>query len=233
MLWNPGFNFYFATQILSNFMKMKNVKKLLLICSVGLLLAACQKEIDFQDLDGPGGGNNNNNFVITGNWNFVGLSANTNVAITVSQAGQEIKAITTSSYVGENNTGTLTVTDNQFIYAGIGFTANGTQNVKTYLSGLLVDNQTLPYNQTIPATDQTSDYVRNSNDSLTFTNALLTIPDPSGGNTSPAPTGARINITGDTLTVAMKSTANTTITQGGVPGLFDARLDAIMKFTRQ
>ena|SRR5688572_5421939 len=214
-------------------MRLKIVKKLLLICGTGLFLAACQKEVDFQDLEGPGSGNNNPNTVITGNWNFVGLSANTNVAITVSQAGQELKAVTVSSYIGENNTGTLTVTDNQFIYAGIGFTADGVQNVKTYLNGVLFDDQTLPYNQTVPPADHTTDYVRNSNDSLTFTNALLTIPDPSGGSTSPAPTGARINLTGDTLTVVMKSTANTTITQGGVPGLFDARLDGIMKFTRQ
>ena len=212
-------------------MKLRYLSKALFISGLILSLTACQKEADFQDGEGPGSGTNN--VVITGNWKFIGLSADTRVDITVSQAGQELKAITTSNYVSENNTGTLTVTSNQFIYTGIGFTANGTQNVKTYLNGILFDDQSMPYNQTVPSSDQTSDYVRNSNDSLTFTNALLAIPDPNGGGTSPAPTGARIGITGDTLTVVMNSTANTTITQNGVPGLFDARLDGIMKFTRQ
>ena len=213
-------------------MKLKYLSRTLLISSLILSLTACQKEVDFQDLEGPGSGNNNN-INITGTWKFVGLSANTKVDITVSQAGQQLKAVTTSNYVSEDNTGTLTVTDNQFIYAGIGFTANGEQNVKTYLNGLLFDDQSMPYSETVPPSDLTSDYVRNSNDSLTFTNALLAIPDPSGGGTAPAPTGARIAITGDTLTVATKSTANTTITQNGVPGQFDARIDAVMKFTRQ
>jgi len=215
-------------------MKLKIVNKLAFICITGLLLSACQKEVDLQNEgeQGPGSGSNNN-VDITGNWKFVGLSADTRVDITVSQAGQNLKAITTSSYSSANNTGTLTVTSNQFIYSGISATVDGEQNVKTYLNGILVDDQTMPYNSAIPATDLTSDYVRNSNDSLTFTNALLTIPDPNGGNTAPAPTGARISLTGDTLTVVTKSTANTTITQNGVPGQFDARIDGTMKFTRQ
>jgi|KBSSwiStaDraftv2_1062776.scaffolds.fasta_scaffold170747_3 hypothetical protein len=217
-------------------MKLKFLSRLLLISSLGLFLASCQKEVDFQNEGGPGPGpGQGTNFTpdITGSWKFVGLSADTRVDITVTESGQNLKAVTTSSYSSDNNTGTLTVTSNQFIYSGISATVEGEQNVKTYLNGILFDDQTMPYNSAIPSTDLTSDYVRNSNDSLTFTNALLTIPDPNGGTTAPAPTGARISLTGDTLTVVTKSIASTTITQNGVPGLFDARIDGIMKFTRQ
>src|SRR6185295_2310543 len=128
-------------------MKLKIVNKLVFICITGLLLSACQKEVDLQNEgeQGPGSGSNNN-VDITGNWKFVGLSADTRVDITVSQAGQNLKAITTSSYSSANNTGTLTVTSNQFIYAGISATVEGEQNVKTYLNGILFDDQTMPYN---------------------------------------------------------------------------------------
>lgn len=214
-------------------MKLKTIKILFLACGIGTLLTACQKEVDFQDLGGPGTGNNNT--VITGNWNFTGLNAKTNTAITVAQAGQEVKAVTTSDYSSTNNTGTLTVTNNQFIFTGIGHTVNSVANVKTYLNGILFDNTDEPFDAITPPTDNTLDYVRNSNDSLTFTNGFAIVPDPSGGTTSvPAgPMGGRINVVGDILTLTIKSVVDTTFTQGGIPAVFDARLEGIMKFKHQ
>ena len=141
-----------------------------------MLLTACQKEVDLQDLGGSGTGTGTNNAVITGNWNFAGLSAKTNVAISVSQAGHDVKAVTTSEYSSQNNIGTLTITNNQFIFVGIGHTVNGAANVKAYLNGILFDNTDEPFDEITPPADNTLDYVRNNNDSLSFTNAVAICP---------------------------------------------------------
>ena len=214
-------------------MKLKHLKGLLLVGSVSTILIACQKEVNFQDLAGSGTGTNNT--VITGNWEFVGLSAKTNVAINVSQAGQGVKAVTTSDYSSTDNTGTLTVTNNQFIFVGIGHKVNSVANVKTYLNGILFDNTDEPFDVVTPAADNTLDYVRNNNDSLTFTNAVAVLPDPSGGVAPiPAgPMGARINLKADTLTLVTKYAVSNTITQGGVPVVIDAKMEGIMKFKKQ
>ncbi|MGZ8554670.1 MAG: hypothetical protein ACXWV8_14760, partial [Chitinophagaceae bacterium] len=103
-------------------MKMGKFKILFLICATGGFLISCQKEVDFQDLPptqpgGNGGGTNNTNII--GNWNFVGSNAKTYAALSFSESGQEIKSITVSDYNTENNAGTLTVSDNQFIFKDI------------------------------------------------------------------------------------------------------------------
>jgi hypothetical protein len=216
-------------------MKTKNVKMLLLICGLGLFLAACQKEVDFQDLDDQGGGNNGGvNGELVDDWNFIGLNAKTNTSVTVSEAGQQVKAVAFSDYVSENNVGTLKVTINQFIFAGIGHTINDEVNIKLYLNGFLVDNSDSAFNYTTPPSDNTIDYVRNSNDSITFTNAIMTLPDPAGGGSAPAgPMGARISISGDTLYVTVKNSLDTTISQGGSPANLSAQYESTMRFTRQ
>jgi len=207
----------------------------LLISTIGLIFTACQKEIEFQDLNDPGGGNTGGvNGELVDDWNFIGLRAITNTAVTVTDAGQEVKAVAFSDYVTENNVGTLKVTDNQFIFSGIGHTVNDEVNIKLYLNGLLLDDADSAFNYTTPPSDNTIDYVRNSNDALTFTNAIFTLPDPAGGGSAPAgPMGARISISGDTLYVTVKNSLDTTISQGGAPANLNAQYESTMRFTRQ
>ena len=214
---------------------MKNVKKVMLIGSMGLLLAACQKEVDNQDLDGPGGGNNGGvNGELVDDWNFIGLGAKVNTAVTASESGQQVKIAAFTDYDTENNVGTLKVTTNQFIFTGIGHTVSDEVNIKLYLNGFLVNSSDSAFNYTTPPSDNTIDYVRNSNDSVTFSNAILTLPDPAGGGSAPAgPMGARISISHDTLYVTVKNSLDTTITQAGSPANLKAQYESTMRFTRQ
>ncbi|MGZ8510189.1 MAG: hypothetical protein ACXWWA_07420 [Chitinophagaceae bacterium] len=220
-------------------MKMGKIKILFLICATGGFLISCQKEVDFQDLPptqpgGNGGGTNNTNII--GNWNFVGSNAKTYAALSFSESGQEIKSITVSDYNTENNAGTLTVSDNQFIFKDISHIVNDEANSKTYINGILFNEVTEPFNATYPPTDETRDYVRNSNDSITFTNMMANLPDPSGGGFTPVPTGpmgGKIGWLNDTLTVKINYSATQNITQGGIPANFEASVEGTMKFKRQ
>ncbi len=213
-------------------MKMRKTKTLYLICALGIFLVSCQKEVSLQNLGGQGNTNNTN---ITGDWKFIGLNAKTYTGIIISQGGESAKTVTVSDYNTENNAGTLKVTANQFIFTGISHTVNDEANVKTYLNGVLFDDSDMPFDVTTPPTDNTINYVRNNNDSLTFTNAMMTLPDPSGGTTSaPAgPLGARVSIVADTLTVFTKNSITETISQGGIPATFDIKFESTMKFKRQ
>ena len=216
-------------------MKRNAIKPILLICAIAAFLSSCQKEVSLQNQTGqqPGG---TNNTTITGDWNFIGSNAKTYVALSLSESGQDFKTVTTSDYTTENNVGTLKVTDKQFMFKGISHTVNDVANSKTYINGLLIDDRDEPFIATYPVTDQTMDYVRNNNDSLTFTNAFALMPDPSGGAGTPVPAGpvgARISLKSDTLTVITYYTAKETITQQGVPMTFEIKMEGTMKFKKQ
>ena len=216
-------------------MRLKYLSRPLLISSLILTLTACQKEIDFQDSNNPPDGNNGGtNGELIDDWNFINLNAITNTSVSVTESGQQVKAVAFSDYVTENNTGTLKVTANQFIFSGIGHTVSDEVNIKLYLNGLLIDNADSAFNYTTPPTNGTIDYVRNSDDSLTFSNAIMTLPDPAGGGTAPAgPIGAKIRIANDTLSLTIKSSFDTTIAQGGSPAELNAQYETIMRFVRQ
>jgi hypothetical protein len=214
-------------------MKMIKAKTLFLTCATMGFLVSCQKEVSLQDMGGQG---NNNNTNITGDWNFIGSNAKTYVGLSFSESGQEFKSITVSDYNTENNVGTLKVTDKQFIFQGISHTVSDEANSKTYINGILVNEINEPFNATYPVTNQTMDYVRNNNDSLTFTNAFALLPDPSGSGTTPVPAGpigGKISLVSDILTVITYYAAKETITQAGVPATFEVKMEGTMKFKRK
>ena len=212
-------------------MKLKLTTKLVFICITAFLLSACQKEADFQDSNNPSNGNNGE---LIDDWNFVNLGGIVNTTVSFTESGLQVKAVAFSDYLSQNNTGTLKVTANQFIFSGIGHTINDEVNIKFYLSGFLVDEADSAFNATAAPTNTTIDYVRNSDDSLTFSNAIFTIPDPAGGGTSPTgPMGAKIRIANDTLSLTIKNTLDTTISQAGTPANLKAQYENVLRFTRQ
>ncbi len=221
-------------------MKITGARALTLFLILGVVFSSCQKEVSLQDFNNgstPGGGNGggSNNINIEGNWNFIGSSAETYVALSMTEAGQTLKSITTSDYETENYGGTLTVTDKQFLFKGITHSVDDTAHSKTYINGVLIDETDRLHSEVYPPTDQTLDYVRNTNDSLTFTNTLAFLPDPSGGTTQVPiePMGVKISLSNDTLRVITNYMAIKTITQQGVPATFDVRLKGIMKFKKR
>jgi hypothetical protein len=133
-----------------------------------------------------------------------------------------------------DNAGTLKITDNQFIFTGITNRINDVANIKTYLNGVLFDDTDLPIDYTSPPTDNTFDYIRNSADSITFTNATALIPSAPGVTTTTAtgPLGARLSIDNGILSVIVVTNISGTVDQSGIPASYSARLEGIMHFKR-
>jgi hypothetical protein len=209
-------------------MNLKIANKLVLICITASLLSACQKEADFQDSNNPSNGK------LIDDWNFVNLGGIVNTTVSFTESGLPVKAVAFSDYVSQNNTGTLEVTASQFIFSGMGHTINDEVNIKFYLGGFLVDEADSAFNVTTAPTNSTIDYVRYSDDSLTFSNAIFRIPGPAGGGTSPTgPMGAKIRIANDTLSLTIKNTLDTTINQAGSPASLKAQYETVLRFARQ
>jgi hypothetical protein len=215
-------------------MRLTAAKTLLLIFSLTACLVSCQKEVDFQNENNsgnPGGGTGNNNTNIIGDWDFVGMTAHTYSAVTVSEGGEQLKAVTTSDYITQNNTGTIQITASDFISTGIGYSIDTIVNSKTYINGVLFDDTDYPFVMTLPPTSSTSPYTRINNDSLTTTGAFGA-PDPSGS----IPTGLvgmRIAWSGDTLLLKVASSFTQDVTQSGVPGVMTASVSGVSKLKRR
>src|ERR1041385_9056621 len=123
----------------------------LLLFILIIVFTSCEKEVNYATGNGPdntGGTGNTNN--IEGDYDFVGLVAHTESTVTVSQAGQELKAITVSDYSTQSNVGTVTIATNQFISTGLGYSIDTTMNAKTYDNNVLVDDSNFPFVMSVP-----------------------------------------------------------------------------------
>ena len=218
-------------------MKTFSLSKIVLFLCLVTSLASCQKEVSFQEDQDPGGdpppGPGAND--ILGDWNFIGEEVDTRASLAIVESGSEIKAVTTSSYITTENTGSAKITANQFIFTGISTRVTTVANTKTYLDGILFDDTDTPFDEVTPPTDNTADYVRNSPDSITFPNAFALVPDVGGTGTPTlnGPLGARISVSNDTLTMRIKSGFVRNVIESGIPAIMDVSFAAEMKFEKK
>jgi len=213
---------------------MRTAAKLLLL-SLIIVFTSCQKEVDnvtSNNPGGPGGGGGTNSTTnIEGDYDFVGVSAHTESAITVAASGSEVKAVTVSDYVTKNNTGTIKITGDQFISTDLGYSIDTTVNVKTYLDNVLFDDSDVPFTGSTPPTSNTSPYVRNSSDSITVT-GFMGIPSDPSGTIQTGPVGLKLGWSGDTLLLRVNTSFTQSVSQNGVPGTMVASVNGIFKLKK-
>jgi len=191
--------------------------------------------VDFSNSNsggGNGGGGGSNNSSITGDWNFVGMSAHTYSSVTVVEGGDQLKSVTVSDYNTKNNSGTVKITSTQFISTNLAYSIDTIMNVKTYLNGSLFDDTDLPYVFSAPASSSTSNYTKINSDSITIVGAFGAPSGPSGSIPT-GPVGVKISWAGDTLLLKVASSFTQTITQGGVPATLIGSVTGITKLKRK
>jgi hypothetical protein len=213
---------------------MKKMRLLLLIPVLSAFVISCQKEADLQN-DGPGTGTgSNNNRDIVGDYDFVGIDGDTKATIVFAPPLGNAKTVTSTKYTSTNNSGTIKITSDKLIYTDVAYSVNTTARTQIYLGNALLSEEDEPYEEENPATSGEETYVKNSNDSLTFTNAIFLADDPFQTNLPPAPMGARISWKGDTLLLRVKSTFSGPISQPGAPaGDFTGSVDGVMKLKKK
>lgn len=215
-------------------------RTILPLLTFAIFLVSCQKEVSFDTPPDPnpggggsgGGGGGNSTANITGDYDFVGMTAKTLSTITVDAMGDELKSVTTSHYDTKTNTGTVKITANQFITNNMSYSIDTTLNAKTYLNNALMSDMDMPFVASVPATSSISTYVRFSSDSITITGALGLPNDPSG-QTPTGPVGVKLSWSGDTLIMKVKTSFTQTITQGGVPGQFFGAVEGTTRLKKK
>lgn len=183
---------------------MKLIRSVTAIVCLFVLVTSCKKE--------NGGADNTD---IMGDYDFVGMEAQTSSSATYTEFGETVRSVTTSHYFTEQNTGTISITASEFISTGVGYQTDFMATSQTYINGVLDDEFEMPYSFTAPPTSGTTTYTRINSDSL---RANQFIGSSSSGPTTPTgPVGVRISWSADTLVMRMSTTYTKTITQAGVP----------------
>lgn len=197
---------------------------LLLTALFSLFFFSCQKEIESGNNSNTGGsggsstgntgGSNtgSNAGDINGTWKFINFHAKTNVANEVSAAGVTMRTVTLSDYTTENNTGTITFTDQNMSYDNLSYSINTRARATMYQDGVLVDTFSMPMLATIPPTKGQANITKVGSDSLTFQNGSFMM---NGVSQTANSGGAKLRRDGDKLymTQRVNQTENT-IVQG-------------------
>lgn len=186
------------------------MKKKYCIIAFIYLLAACQKGIEPFDDSGPVQPENN----ITGTWNFISLKAHTETTLEYIDAGTDYKTISTSDYISTDNTGTITFDSAAFNSAGIGYNVSSIVNSYSYTNNVLVDSSQMPFTITLANSNSTGNYELIGSDSIYFPEGSFV---SSSGTTTTEPSGGKINISGNMLTITQMVYKDTALINGGVP----------------
>lgn len=177
-----------------------------------IMFTACQKGVDFS-MD-PGSGQTNN--AIIGTWKFVSLSGNTQAATAYTQADSAYKSITYSNYTTTDSTGTISFTsDSSFNATGISYKLFFTANSYNYTNGILVDSNASLINYPFDSSNSNGTYELIGSDSIYFPKNFIFTADSSP--TLVTPSGGKINISGNTLTITQVIYKDSTAQSGGTP----------------
>lgn len=208
---------------------MKILSFAAVVFSFSILLISCQKEVDFQFQNGNSGNGNNTNSNIVGEYTFIGVKSEGTSSIDVVQSGIALKSLTTFAYTSFDNKGTVKITSSTLTFSGVGYEIDTVMNTKTYIAGSLFDDSDVPFIYSYPSTspDVSSDYKKNSADSITFTGQTF-LADPNAGSSGNQQIGAKIVWSSDTLRLYMRNRVNTPVSQGGVTGTLTGDVKGIL-----
>jgi hypothetical protein len=176
-----------------------------------ILLTACQKGIESFDNTGSTGTS-----PVSGTWNFISLTGNTQTTQDYISDDTDYSAITTSVYTSTNNTGSITFGDSDFTSNNIGYLVSAEFISSNYENGVLIDTVHLPFSISIDSSNAAGTYKLIGSDSIYF---------PAGGFVSyngnepsqAIPSGGKFSISGNILTITQMINKDTTQVILGVP----------------
>jgi len=212
-------------------MKLNDLNRLFIVIAISTFFAACQKEVDFQDMNNPapGGGTANNSII--GTWNFVGMVASTRSSVVAGTGPAEEKAITSYGFISEKNVGTVTINATTITSAGVGYSIDTVVTTEFYLGGVLIDTFHTDFAIDMPLSSGVAPYKAVGTDSLYFSSGFLTL-DPSAGATPTAATGSKISWSGDTLLLKTIVVENRTESVNGVTATIANNISQVVKLKK-
>jgi hypothetical protein len=170
---------------------MRLIQAVAVLCSFVLVAVSCKKS------SAPPSN------VVTGNWNFVNLNAQTQVFAVI--AGDT--TITHSNYTTQNNAGSISFTIDSMRVNGLAYSVSSTATTYAYYQGMPYDTLTSPFSASLPPTSMSVGYKLIGTDSMYFPNGGIL---PTGVSSTGQGQGAHFVISGDTLRMTVGGTDTTT-----------------------
>ncbi|MBC9912884.1 hypothetical protein [Chitinophaga varians] len=208
---------------------------LFLLASAMLLFASCSKdEMAGPDPDptvNPPGTNPTNKLI--GTWKFAGVELKgQSVTSFTDEDGSSFKGLLDIDYISTGNKGTVTFDERTMTSKDLSYTVDSKVKSATYVNGVLVASQELPWGVTMPASASTAGYELRANDSLYSQAASVSFPGVEG----PLPgqeMAAKISWKGDTLVLKSHILYAKTTMEEGVPTAVNYNLDQVTKLVRK
>jgi hypothetical protein len=184
-----------------------------------LILGACKKDTS-----------SSNGNPIAGNWKFISVSAVTQAIVQTSDGVSAYKTITNSAYTSTNNSGTVTIASNTMSANGIAYSITDTAYASDYQDNVLIDTFSQVFTLNFPASNSVSNYRLINADSVYFTGqGIFTGP----GATGSTPTGARLHINGNVLTMTSSIVKDSSFVDGGYPASNHEMANVVSTLQRQ
>jgi hypothetical protein len=213
---------------------MKTIRLCLTILTASILFYSCATEYSREGVNTtPPATGGNNATSILGDYDFVGIAANTNTTINATQGPAQLKSIATTSYTSNNNSGTVRITGSEFIFSDIAYSIHTTVKTQSFLNGVPVGVTDVPFDIDSPVTGDTEGYTKNSEDSITFPNPIFITTSAFNGNIDPTPMGTKLSWSGDTLYLKVIYSFTGDVSQNGIAGTFIGNLDGIIKLKKK
>ena len=206
---------------------MRKYHLFLQIITVVVLLISCRKETSNEggtspgggtptDTTGTGGDTSNTGNTEVGNWKFISIHATVLQTTEYTQDSNAVKAVTSSDYTTENNSGTISFTGSTMTSNAVAFSINTNAKTYIYVNGTLADSLNFPLTSSIPPQSTSADYTKPGADSLYFqTGGLIDIG--SGGALPSIPTGYKLQFNGSTMTMTTVYDDVSNETNQGIP----------------
>jgi hypothetical protein len=206
---------------------MKKYHLFLLLFTAAVVIVSCRKETSNEggpntvpgggtDTTGAGGDTSNTGNTEVGTWKFISLHATVLQTTEYTENLLAVKAVTSSDYTTENNSGTVSFSGSVMTSNAVAFTINTNAKTLIYVNGTLANSLDFPLNTTISPHTTAANYQKIGSDSLYFQSGGL-IDIGAGGALPSMPTGYKLQFTGNTMTMTTIYDDVTNDTNQGIP----------------
>lgn len=167
---------------------------------------------------------------ITGTWSFVSMNVN-GTTTTESLLGSETdKSVMVTRYTTDNNTGSITFDGSRMTCSNLSYSVISTSESYLYLNDILTDSFAYSFNFISPVINESVTYQTAAADSIYFGQGSVFM---NGVTKSTTPAGARINLSGNVLTLTQSVNEDSTAVTAGVTVNTSIRTTEIIQLQRQ
>lgn len=191
-----------------------------------ILFAACQKGIEPFDGSNPVPTEN----VLKGTWKFMSLTAHTETTQEYTDSATDYKTVGISDYTTTNNTGIFIFGDSTVNYTNVSYMVSSKVIAYNYQNGGLIDTTQMPFSTALDSTSASGKYELIGSDSIYFPEGFIYVSDVT---TQSEPSGGKISINGNMLTITQSAIKDTVIDVIGIPFYTSIRATADFNFQKQ